>query len=65
LDSQAKNAFIDKNIKSLLLAPITCHGKFWGFLGFDSIKEMKIWKESDESAIAAVSSSLGGIIERK
>ncbi len=64
LDSQAKNAFIDKNIKSLLLAPITCHGKFWGFLGFDSIKEMKIWKESDESAIAAVSSSLGGIIER-
>jgi len=64
LSSEEQDAFIDKRIKSILLAPIVCNNMFWGFLGFDSLNVKKLWKESDEAAIATISSSLGGIIER-
>ncbi|MHC1737096.1 MAG: response regulator [Ignavibacteriaceae bacterium] len=59
-----KEAFIDKSIKSILLAPVMCNNKFWGFLGFDSVNIKKQWRESDEAALATISTSLGGIIER-
>lgn len=65
LSSYQKRVFIDPNIKSILLAPIFLENDFYGFLGFDSCIEKRIWTESDESVIATIAVSIGGAIQRE
>ncbi len=57
-------AFIDPNIKSILIAPIFVDQKFWGFIGFDACKESRVWNDSDKSVIDTLSVSIGGLIQQ-
>lgn len=65
LSEQQRAAFIDKNIKSILIAPIFTHSVFWGFIGFDSCRKVINWSESDKSVLATIAASIGGLIQRR
>lgn len=44
--------------KSVLLIPMLRHGKIYGFMGFDSVQNHKIWKEEDVSTLQICSEIL-------
>jgi PAS domain S-box-containing protein len=56
--------FVDRNIKSILLAPIFVEEGFWGFIGFDACSAFREWSESDKSVLATLAASIGGLIQR-
>ncbi len=59
-----QSVFIDRSIKSILLAPLFIDNSFWGFIGFDACKSLRIWSDNDKSVIAAIAASIGGLIQR-
>lgn len=44
-----KEEFRRQKIKSLVSVPISANGRIFGFLGFDSVKKKKVWKEDQIS----------------
>jgi len=52
-------------IVSLLAVPINLHGRFWGFLSFDSVSARRDWSGAELSVLRIVAASLGAAIERK
>ncbi|OGU38716.1 MAG: hypothetical protein A2315_14255 [Ignavibacteria bacterium RIFOXYB2_FULL_35_12] len=64
LSENAKKAFIDRNIKSIILVPIMVDEKYWGFIGFDECHNDRIWTDSEESLLITMASTLGAVIKR-
>ena len=64
LPPEQKEAFIDKNIRSILLVPIFIDGTYWGFIGFDETQTDRIWTEDEESILITMASTLGAVIKR-
>ncbi|HEY7750674.1 MAG TPA: response regulator [Ignavibacteriaceae bacterium] len=64
LTDEQKAAFIDKNIKSILLVPIMIDNSYWGFVGFDDLQADRIWTEDEESILVTMASTLGAVIKR-
>ncbi len=56
--------FIDKDIKSIILAPIMVDGLYWGFLGFDDCETDREWTPNEESLLVTMASMLGAVIKR-
>ncbi len=54
-----------QGILSLLLVPIMLEGRFWGFLGFDSVRRRRRWTEVDESVLKMVAAALGAAMQRQ
>lgn len=65
LPPQKRSAFVDANLKSILIAPIKIEGEFWGFIGFDSVSQVRFWNDSERSVLAAIAAGIGGSIHRK
>lgn len=54
-----------QSIQTIILVPIHLHGRFWGFLGVDSVREMRRWSDDDISVLRVASESFGIALERR
>lgn len=64
LPNENRQLFVDKNIKSIILAPIMLDGSYWGFLGFDDCETDREWNKNEESLLVTMASMLGAVIKR-
>ncbi len=64
LTGDERRLFIDKKIKSIMLAPIMVDGLYWGFLGFDDCQTDREWSPNEESLLVTMASMLGAVIKR-
>ncbi len=64
LDPAARECFIDKNIKSIILVPIMVDDKYWGFIGFDEMESDRVWTDNEETILIAMTSTIGAVIKR-
>ena len=64
LPKSYREAFIDKNIKSIILVPIMIDNVYWGFIGFDDMEEDRIWSDNEESTLITMASTIGAVIRR-
>ncbi len=55
----------DQGIVSLLLVPIFIENSFWGLIGFDDCHEERVWGDSIQAALKAISGTIGGAIARR
>lgn len=62
LDAEKKE-FQFKDIKSMLLIPMVKDGTYvTGFLGFDAVKEKKIWTEEEKLLLAVITGIISGVL---
>ncbi|HKI79400.1 MAG TPA: response regulator [Ignavibacteriaceae bacterium] len=59
-----KTAFIDQSIKSLILVPIMVDNSYWGFIGFDDLKEDRVWTDNEESLLITMAATIAAVIKR-
>lgn len=64
LPAELADAFIDKNIKSILLVPIFVDDEYWGFIGFDEMHEDRVWTDDEKRILFTMASTLGAVIKR-
>jgi PAS domain S-box-containing protein len=64
LPENQREAFVDKNIKSIILVPIMIDEIYWGFIGFDEMEEDRTWSDDEESILITMASTLGAVIRR-
>ncbi len=64
LPEESQNAFVDRNIKSIILVPIMVDDIYWGFIGFDEMHKDRIWTEDEESILVTMASTIGAFIKR-
>ncbi|MGM0367414.1 MAG: histidine kinase N-terminal 7TM domain-containing protein [Actinomycetota bacterium] len=60
-----RHELIQKGIKSLLIAPIYMGENIFGFIGFDSIRELKQWNEEDVSLLKIAGNMFLNAIQTK
>ena len=65
LPTDAKSAFIDESIKSLILVPIMVDDSYWGFVGFDDLSEDRIWTDNEESLLVTMAATLAACDKKK
>ncbi|MGD8777503.1 MAG: response regulator [Ignavibacteria bacterium] len=53
-----------QNIQSILVVPIYVKSNFWGFVGFDSCKFEREWKESERTIFKTFANTLGASIDK-
>jgi diguanylate cyclase (GGDEF)-like protein/PAS domain S-box-containing protein len=63
--AEEKKIFLKQGIKSLLNVPLVNAGKLLGFLGFDSVKEMRNWSEDEVTILRIVGGIVGSAILQK
>ena len=59
-----QKALKKRGVVSVLIIPIFIQDHFWGFLGFDSCREDRIWSSSEQSSLQAFAGTLGDAILR-
>jgi len=64
LSENKREAFVDKNIKSIIFVPIMIDEIYWGFIGFDEMEEKRSWSDDEESILITMASSLGAVVRR-
>ena len=65
MDSQLRGIYDTTLIQSCAAVPIFLKDEFWGFMGFDELKEEREWSEAEFSILRSFASSLAAAIERK
>lgn len=53
-----------QGIQSILIAPVVLDGRFWGFLGFDSVHSTRRWSSLDTNLLKIVAATLGAAVQR-
>src|ERR1700760_1214487 len=64
-DAQLQGIFEKTQVLSSAAVPIFLKDEFWGFMGFDEMKEEREWSEAEFSILRSYASSLAAAIERK
>ncbi len=65
-DPQLRNIYDKTAVMSSVALPIFLNDdSFWGFVGFDELKEERRWSEAEFSILRSYASSLAAAIERK
>jgi PAS domain S-box-containing protein len=64
LSEESQDAFVDRDIKSIILVPIMVDDIYWGFIGFDEMHKDRIWTEDEESILVTMASTIGAFIKR-
>ena len=54
-----------QNIKSLVVVPIFVSDQWWGFIGFDDCREIRVWSQTEFDALRVAGSVIGSSIERR
>lgn len=52
----------ERQILSILVAPIFIENRFWGFITFEDGSKNKLWREADEQILLNLANSIGGAI---
>ncbi|MGA7983247.1 MAG: GAF domain-containing protein [Chromatiaceae bacterium] len=60
-----KREFQQQRIQSLLNVPLTCAGEVLGFVGFDSVRSQKSWREDHIKLLKVVGEIIAGALERE
>jgi diguanylate cyclase (GGDEF)-like protein/PAS domain S-box-containing protein len=61
-----ERAFLEaQQIQSILAVPIVVDNRFWGFIGFDSVRRRKRWSSVEESVLQIISTSIAAALERR
>jgi PAS domain S-box-containing protein len=63
--SLQKHILMTQNIQSLIILPIVVSGVLIGYVGFDSIRNKKIWTEESIALLKMVCEMLGNTLQRK
>jgi diguanylate cyclase (GGDEF)-like protein/PAS domain S-box-containing protein len=53
-----------QGIRSILVAPIFRRGEIWGFVGFDAVREERVWQEQEREVLQAAAAAFGDQLER-
>jgi PAS domain S-box-containing protein len=53
-----------QDIRSIIVLPITVHGKFWGFLGFDQCTHVRVWSHEEEQTLRTLCAAMAGAVVR-
>jgi len=64
LSEESQNAFVNRNIKSIILVPIMVDDIYWGFIGFDEMHKDRVWTDDEESILVTMASTIGAFIKR-
>jgi len=56
--------FEAQNIRSLVVVPMIIGSRLIGFLGFDSVRESRIWSDDDQNLLRFISQVIANKIER-
>lgn len=51
-------------IRSIIRAPVLRGGQLWGALGFDSVRTIRHWVESEREALTALATLLSAVLDR-
>jgi len=54
-----------QGIRSILVAPVFRRGELWGFVGFDAVREERVWQEAEREVLRAAAAALGDQLERE
>ncbi len=65
MDPEIQPVFEGQDIISLLLIPIRIKDRFWGFIGFDSCSEERLWRQDEISLLKITANTLGMFIEKR
>ncbi|MCB1174371.1 MAG: PAS domain S-box protein [Leptospiraceae bacterium] len=57
--------FIDQDIQSLIVVPITGNGVLKGFLGFDSVRRKRTWSSTEKTLLKIIAETIGNALERR
>jgi len=60
-----KKHFLDQDITSLIVVPVKSEGVVTGFLGFDSVREKRLWSDFDRNALKRVGDTISFWLEKK
>jgi len=60
-----KEIFQNQDIKSLLNVPLVSAGRLLGFLGFDSVKQLRNWTDEEETILRIIGGIIGSAILQK
>lgn len=63
--STEKEILQSQNIQSLVMVPIVLRNKLIGILGFDSVREEKVWSEEDIVLLRMVAEIFANALDRK
>lgn len=53
------------DVKSLLTVPIFVEGDFWGAIGFDDVREPRLWSHVEIEALKTAADILGAAVQRQ
>lgn len=53
-----------QGIKSLVAVPITVDGVFWGLIGLDSVREVRVFTTAEEGLLRIIADDLGMMLSR-
>lgn len=54
-----------QGIQSLILVPMVCRGALFGFVGFDSVRQEKLWQENDITLLKMLAEIFANTLDRK
>jgi diguanylate cyclase (GGDEF)-like protein/PAS domain S-box-containing protein len=54
-----------QSIQSVLVVPVLFNQRFWGFLGFDSVRSQRTWSATEDSVLRIIGAALATAIERQ
>lgn len=60
-----KEIFIEQEIRSMLLLPISLEDGLYGFVGFDDCSQARIWKEEEISFLKSLTHNLTNVLEKR
>lgn len=60
-----KNIFLSQDIKSLICVPLIHGKKLLGFLGFDSVREKRIWDDKAATSLLMLGEIIAHALQRK
>jgi len=53
------------NISSLLIIPLIVHNDFYGFIGFDTCDQIRIWTKAEIDLLSASAAAISAALERR
>jgi len=65
-EAESEKEFLKaRNVKSIVVLPITVFGQFAGFIGFDNVHKTEAWNSDDVDLLQIISELIGTTLERK
>ncbi|MFY0683312.1 MAG: response regulator [Balneola sp.] len=61
LKTELKAVFEPQNIKSLIIYPISVGDEFFGCIGFDEVRRVREWNESEDKLLKSISGIIGNV----